>query len=219
MKLLAIDTSTNYLSLALMKDGKIIGKFHRRSDMRHSSLLVPMIDKLLKKSGSKIKDIDAFCISVGPGSFTGLRIGVTTVKGLSYCLKKPIVAVPTLDVIAANVKNFSGVICPVLNARKNKVYACIYESDGKAIKRISKYLLLPAEELEGKLKNIKKSIAFLGDAVGPIYPAKPKVKDWQPKASVVARIGHELFNKKKFTRPEDLEPLYLYSRECDITGW
>ena len=137
MLILAIDTSTDCLSLALLRDDKIIGRFHRRSHMRHSTLLVPMIDKLVKKARLKIRDIDCFAISVGPGSFTGLRIGVTTVKGLAYSLNKPIVAVPTLDVIARNVKNFKGVICPVLDARKNKVYSCFYRSDGKTIKKIS----------------------------------------------------------------------------------
>ncbi len=210
MNILAIDTSTDYLSLALMRDGKIAGRFHRKAPMSHSSLLVPMIDKLLKKTKTRIKDIDGFSISIGPGSFTGLRIGVTTVKGLGYSLKKPIVAIPTLDVIAENVKNFKGVICPALDARKNKVYACLYKSNGKTIKKISKYLLLPMEELMKKVSKFDK-ILFLGDVKG-------RKKDWHPRAEVVARLGQEYFKKRKFVSPEDLEPLYLYSQECDITG-
>ncbi len=146
--MLAIDTSTDYLSLALMRDGKVIARFHRRSHMRHSTLLVPMIVKLLKNARTNLKNINCFCISVGPGSFTGLRIGVATVKGLAYALKKPVVTVPTLDAIAYNVKNFKGIVCPVLDARKNKIYACLYRSDGKNMKKISKYFLIPAEELK-----------------------------------------------------------------------
>src|SRR5512135_1749772 len=106
MTILAIDTSTDYLSLAVTRDGKTAARFHRRSAMRHSSLLVPMIDKILKKAKVKLKAVDCFAISIGPGSFTGLRIGVTTVKGLAYALKKPVVTVPTLDAIAANAKGF-----------------------------------------------------------------------------------------------------------------
>lgn len=210
MIILAIDTSTDYLSLAVMRDGKIVARFHRRAHMRHSSLLVPMIAKLLKRSKLRARDIDSFAISAGPGSFTGLRIGVTTVKGLAYSLKKPIVAVPTLDVIARNVKGFKGTICPVLDARKNKVYACFYSSDGKNVRRISKHLLITAKELMEKATRYDK-IFFLGDAA-------PGKFDWHPRAEIVARIGAGYYEDKKFTTVEDLEPLYLYSRECDIKG-
>lgn len=216
MKILSIDTSTIYLSLAVSDGDKVIAKLHKKAPMSHSSLLVPMIDKLLKKARLKLKDIAVFCISIGPGSFTGLRIGVATIKVLSYTLKKPVVAVPTLDVIAENAKRFKGVICPVLDARKNKVYACIYKSDGKGVRKISKYLLLPVKELKEKLKKFDK-ILFLGDALG-LMDEKEKIKNWHPRAEVASRICLGLIKKKKFTRPEDLEPLYLYSRECDIKG-
>ncbi|OGW84825.1 MAG: tRNA (adenosine(37)-N6)-threonylcarbamoyltransferase complex dimerization subunit type 1 TsaB [Omnitrophica bacterium RIFCSPLOWO2_01_FULL_45_10] len=209
MKLLAIDTSTDYLSIAILDGEGTIERVHRKAERSHSSLLIPTIDRLLKKARLKLKDIDGFCISIGPGSFTGLRIGVVTLKGLAYALKKRIVAVPTLDVIAHNIKNFNGIICPVLDAKKGKVYACLYRSGDEGIKRISKYLLLPVSELSEKLKGIKEKIVLLGDAVGG---------DWHPRAEILGRIGLEYFKKRKFTAPEDLEPLYLYSRECDVTG-
>jgi tRNA threonylcarbamoyladenosine biosynthesis protein TsaB len=229
MTFLAIDTSTDFLSIAVMKNSKIVSRYHKKSAMRHSSMLVPAIDRLLKKTRLKIGDIDCFAVSVGPGSFTGLRIGVATVKGLAYTLKKKIVAVPTLDVIARNVKNFRGVICPVLDARKDKIYACLYKSDGKDIKRLSKYLLLPAHELVNRLKKYDK-IFLLGDAVdlddlrGGIHskieipPRRSYRFNWHPRAEVVAALGSAEFKNKKFVTPQDLEPMYLYSRECDITG-
>ena len=217
MTMLAIDTSTDYLSLAVMRDERIIARFHRRSHMRHSSLLVPMIDKILKKAKVKLKDIDCFCISIGPGSFTGLRIGVVTLKGLAYALDKPIVTVPTLDAIAMNAKSFKGIICPVLDARKNKVYASLYRSDGKNIRKISKYLLLPVKELMVKTHRYDK-IIFLGDALHLIGVAANAKTDWHPKADIVAKLGAEYYKRKKFVSAEDLEPMYLYSRECDIKG-
>ncbi len=223
VNILAIDTSTDYLSLAILKDGTLAAKFHKKADRRHSILLVPTLNKLLKKTALKIKNIDCFAISVGPGSFTGLRIGVTVVKGLAYALKKRIVAVPTLDVIADNAKNFKGVICPVLDARKNKVYACIYKSDGKTVKKISKYLLLPLDELLKKLSKYDK-VLFLGDTIptpgveNHSHPRCGNKVNWHPKAEVVARLGAEYYEDKKFVRAEDLEPLYLYSHKCDITG-
>lgn len=204
MKLLAIDTSSAYLSLAILKDEKILAKFHKKADMRHSILLVPMIDKLLKKVRLKIKDIDCFAVSIGPGSFTGLRIGVTVVKGMAFALKKRIVVVPTLDVIANNGKAHKGIVCPVLDARKNKVYACLYRSDGKTVKRISKYMLLPLADLLNKTKKYDR-VLFLDEAS-------------HPRAEIAARLGAKDFEKNKFVKPEDLEPMYLYSNECDITG-
>jgi len=227
MNILAIDTSTEYLSLAVMKNGKISSRIHKKAAMAHSSILVPSIDKILKKSKLKIKDIDCFAISIGPGSFTGLRIGVTTVKALAYSLNKKIVAVPTLDVIAWNAKNFQGIICPVLDARKNKVYSCIYKSDGHKIKRISRYMLLPMEELEKKLKLYDK-IYKLGDGVDLLGRSFSRLrrdqdqtllrKVWHPKAEVLARFAVDEIKMKKFIKPEDLEPMYIYSRECDIKG-
>ena len=240
MNILAIDTSTDYLSLAILKDGEVAAKFHKKVDRRHSMLLVPTIEKILKKAKLDIGKIDCFSISIGPGSFTGLRISVTVVKGLAYALKKKIVAVPTLDAIAYNAKSFKGVICPVLDARKNKVYACIYASDGKTIKKISKYLLLPLDELLRRLSKYDK-VTFLGDVTkdwpafalndqatqcfgGHIRRSQSKLYTfigeggWHPKALVVAKLGVEYFKEKKFVRAEDLEPMYLYSNECDIKG-
>jgi tRNA threonylcarbamoyladenosine biosynthesis protein TsaB len=229
MTILAIDTSSVYLSLAVMKNGKVVGRFHRKALMAHSRLLVPTIDKILKKARLRPEKIDYFAISIGPGSFTGLRIGVTVVKGMAYCMKKKIVTVPTLDVIAHNAKSFKGVICPVLDARKNKVYACIYRSDGKIVKKISRYLLLPVDELKKKLQRYDK-IALLGDAIDIAERSFERScssrsqdqtllrKVWYPRADVVARLALEEIKKKRFVAPGDLEPMYLYSRECDITG-
>lgn len=219
MRLLAIDTSTEYLTLAVMDGNKVSGRIHKKAAMRHSSLLVPMVDKVLEKSGLKIKDIDGFCIGAGPGSFTGLRIGVATVKAMAYSLNKPIAAVPTLDAIAENAKRFKGAICPVLDARKNKVYACLYRSDGRKVRRISKYLLLPAEELAKKLDAYDK-VLLLGNAIEQIYclAGERQRQPWHPRAEVIGRIGLEYFRKRKFVKPDDLEPMYLYSKECDITG-
>ena len=217
MKQLAIDTSTEYLSLAVLDGDKIIGRFHRKIGRNHSSLLIPYIDKLLKKARLKLKDIDCYSIGIGPGSFTGLRIGVTTVKGLAYCLKKPIAAIPTLDAIAGNINKYRGIICPIIDARKNKFYACLYDSGADGIKRVSGYLLLPLDELM-KLVDRYDKIFFLGDAAHLIGRSSGKMDKWHPRAEVIGRIALGYIKRKEFTGPEDLEPLYLYSKECDIKG-
>jgi tRNA threonylcarbamoyl adenosine modification protein YeaZ len=218
MRLLSIDTSTDCLSIAVTDEGAVLGRFHREVGRRHSELLIPAIDKVLKRCKIKLKDLDGFCVGIGPGSFTGLRIGVATIKGLSYSLNKPIVVVPTMDAIAYNAVKYRGVICPVLDAKKNKIYACFYSSNGKSLKRISKYLLVTVEEL--KNKNAGKDALFLGDGVkllkevSDTYFSAP----WHPKAETIAKMGLEYFKNRKFTSAEDLEPMYIYSRECDVTG-
>lgn len=221
MKLLAIDTSTDYLSLAVMDGDRALARVHRKAPRAHSSRLMPMIGRVLKAAKTPLKKLDGFAISIGPGSFTGLRIGVVTVKGLAYAAKKPIVAVPTMDAIAENAANFRGIICVALDARKNKVYAGIYKSDGRRVKRVSKFLLIPVPELLKRLAAYD-SVTLLGDYAEKIGGLLPKsvvaAVSWQPTPEIVGRLGIELFNKGKFTDVEDLEPFYIYTRECDITG-
>ena len=216
MKILAIDTSTDYLSVAITDGAKVLARYHKPSHRNHSRLLVPTISNLVRNAGLKLNDIGGFCVSIGPGSFTGLRIGVVTMKGLAYALNKPIVAVPTFDIIARSAKSFKGIVCPVLDAKKSKVYACLYKSDGINYKKISKYLLVPAESL---LKMVSKydKVLFLGDGV-KLVGSEERIKNWYPRADVAAALAIESFNKKKFVSPESLEPMYIYSRECDIKG-
>ncbi|MBU0895292.1 MAG: tRNA (adenosine(37)-N6)-threonylcarbamoyltransferase complex dimerization subunit type 1 TsaB, partial [Candidatus Omnitrophica bacterium] len=147
MRLLAVDTSTDYLSVAVMSGEKTLARIHKKAPRSHSTMLVAIIDRVLKMSGTALDELDGFCLSIGPGSFTGLRIGAATVKTLAFVMKKPVVAVPTLDAIAQNQKKFRGIICVVLDARKNKVYAAVYRSDGKRLKKISKTLLLGMSDL------------------------------------------------------------------------
>ncbi len=222
MRLLAIDTSTDYLSLAVVDGERAIARIHKSAPRSHSSLLMPMIEKILKRSKTGLKDLDGFCLSIGPGSFTGLRIGASTIKGLAFVTGKPIVAVPTLDAIAEGGKKFCGIICTVLDARKGKVYASVYTSDAKGVvKRISKALLVPIDELLKKLEGYDK-VLFLGDyaekAAGLLTGGIISPRPWQPKPEVVGALGAKYFKKRKFVKVEDLEPLYIYSKECDITG-
>lgn len=221
MILLAIDTSTEYLGIALFDGKKMLGRVHKKAGIEHSRILVPSIAALLKKCCLRTQDIGCFCVSAGPGSFTGLRIGVSVLKGLAYALKKPIVAVPTLDVIAQNAIKKRGIICTVLDARKSKVYACIYRSNGKALKRLSAYMLLGPDSLLSRARKFK-DVVFLGDAVKKNLlnlPAEIQtIERWHPLPNELARLGWEKLKKRQFVTAEKLEPMYLYSRECDITG-
>ncbi len=232
MLVLGIDTSTSSLTVSLINEKKILASFNSIGTLKHSALLIPTIEKALKKAGSKIEDISLFSIGIGPGSFTGLRVGVTSMRALAIALDKPIVGIPTMDAIAYNglaflkkEKTLDGHmgICPILDAKKNQVYACIYSHDGVNIIRETDYLLEPIDML---LKRLKGSILFLGDAI-PLYKKELSHyknfkarflndRKWLPKASVIARMGLKQYQTGKSENPFDLVPLYLYARDCQV---
>ena len=241
MKILYLDTSSKYLSLAVAQDNKVLSQTHRQLARKHSTQLACLIDKMLKRAGVSLKQIDGFCVSKGPGSFTGLRIGITAIKGLAYALQKPVVAIPSLDILAQNARpvmnrrlSLPFQVCPIVDARQNKVYACLYQArpvkkgfcngarNGKVIRK-SGYLLLPIEEL---LKKLKGEVLFLGDAISLYREQIRKTKRikavfagekfWYPRASRAVSLALERFRKGKIDDVDSLLPLYLYPKTCQI---
>lgn len=220
MKILAIDTSTKFLSLALAEDDKIISAFHRDMEQRHCLRLIPEIDNILRRAKLKLKDVGCIIFSKGPGSFTGLRIGAATVKGLSFGTKIKVVGVPSLDILARNIRQEGSYIVPIIDARRGNVYASIYSFQKEKLKRHMRYSVLPVEEL---LKYIKGDAVFLGDGLIPYGKTiesdfKYKAyffgeKYWYPKASVAVTLGLELIKKKRFENPDKFVPMYLYPKD------
>ena len=221
MKILGIDTSTKYLSVAITDRDRLIGKSSQETGQMHSAHLIPMIQKLLKKSKLQLKDIDLFSMSIGPGSFTGLRIGVSVVKGFVAVSKKPIVAVPTLDIIAQNASYHNGKVCVIVDARKQQIYACLYEIKNKNVKRISKYMLLKIDDL---LKQLRGEVLFLGDGIAlykeeitkheNIKSSFAQEKLWYPDPYRVCALG---FKSGKMVPAKDLVPMYIYAKTCTVT--
>lgn len=220
MKILAIDTSTKFLSLALADEEKIIASFHRDLEQQHCARLIPEIGRLLKKARLKLKDIDYIAFSKGPGSFTGLRIGAATVKGLALATKKRLVGIPSLDILAYNAVDGQKLIVPIVDARRGNVYASIYSFDGERLRRHMKYSVLPLMEL---LKEIKGNATFLGDG---IIPYRKTIEDnfkseaeftaekyWYPKAATAAKLAVESIRKKRFEDVDKFTPLYLYPKD------
>lgn len=166
MKILAIDSSGNVASAAVMDNGILIGEYSINNKLTHSQKLMPMVDELLKSLELKPEEIDVYACSMGPGSFTGLRIGISAVKGIAQALNKPVIGIPTLDGLAWNVQNFAGYICPMIDARNDNVYTAIYSSseENSEIKLISEYLAVHINELIERLPNDNR-IMFLGDGV------------------------------------------------------
>ena len=223
MKILGIDTSSKFLSIAVSEDKNIIKEESYLLDRQHSSQLVPKIKELLKKSRLSIKKIDGFVIGIGPGSFTGLRIGVSTVKGFGIALGKPCIGVASIDAIACNAVGVSGnEIIPVIDAKRGQVYAAIYRKKGNQIIRISEYLLLPIDKL---MKKIKGSPVFLGDGVS-LYKDKicdmnrkavfMEEKYWYPGAGRLIELGFAKIKNMKKVNLDKLIPMYMYPEDCQV---
>src|SRR6267142_5555675 len=151
MRTLAVETSTLAGGAALLDGDLVVGEYVLDIRITHSERLMATIDRLLSDAGWSVRDLEGLAVSVGPGSFTGLRIGVSTVKGLALALAIPIAAVPTLDAMAATVPWSALPVCPVLQARRGEVYASRYRHDGDGLRREWDYLALSPEELAGRL--------------------------------------------------------------------
>ena len=133
MKILAIDTSSAVASAAILEDGKLIAEYILNNKKTHSQKIMPMIDEIIKDSDLTINDIDVFAAAYGPGSFTGLRIGVATAKALAHAVNKPLVEVSTLEGIAYNAVYSDLLLCPIMDARRNQVYNAVYKSEGALV--------------------------------------------------------------------------------------
>lgn len=165
MKLLAIDSSANVASAALMSDGVLIGEISTNYKKTHSQTLMPMIDALLRFVETDIRDIDLFAAANGPGSFTGLRIGLATIKGLAHACDKPVVGVSTLAALAYNVPCCDGLIVPIMDARRDQVYTAAYVWKGNALQSIIEPCAVSIYTLLDNVKAQERRTVFLGDGV------------------------------------------------------
>lgn len=218
MKTLAFDTSTKFLSIACLEGRDVKASFHKDVGIWHSELLFPEIGKLIRKLKWEIAEIDLVCAGLGPGSFTGIRIASSAAKGLAIASGCKITGVPTMDAIAENAPQNSGLIAPFIDARKGKVYTCLYKNLNGRTQKLTDYLLVKADEFLGTLKE---EVLFFGDGLDKYRDELDscglarynKKIDWYPKAMDIGRIGIEM---KKFTDAEDVEPLYLHPKECNV---
>lgn len=220
MKILSVDSSSGTACAAATDDGSLIGEFFMNSGLTHSQTLVPMIDKLLKCSGISIRSMDAFAVTSGPGSFTGLRIGISAVKGMALALGKPCIPVSSLHAMAFNITTEGDIVCSCIDARNGRVYNAIFEIiEGKPI-RIKDDRVISADDLVSEIGNYGKNINFVGDGAEVCYnTAKANLKNnnliLAPqriryiKASGVAIAAEELYLKGEYTDSKGLLPVYL----------
>lgn len=163
MNILAIDTSTNVLGIGLVNDEKVIAEYITNIKRNHSTRVLPTIEFLLNDCGYKIKDIDKIVVAKGPGSYTGLRIGVTVAKSLAWTLKKPLVGVSSLKVMASSSHYFNGLISPIMDARRGSIFTGLYEFvDGELIQVIEDQHI-DAEEWAKQINEYNRPVLFVGD--------------------------------------------------------
>ena len=162
MNILMIDTSGPACGVALSRDGRLVCEMALSSGLTHSQRVAPMMDAALEMSGMTLEDVDLFGAVTGPGSFTGVRIGVTTVKALAYAQKKPCIASDALEALAANVPAFDGLICPILDARAQQVYGAVFEG-GERLVRVMDDGAMKLSEYLGRVEADGRDAMFVGD--------------------------------------------------------
>jgi len=170
MKILAIDTSSNVATAAIAEDNKLICEYTLNHKKTHSQKLMPMIEELFSACEMTVHDIDAIAATVGPGSFTGLRIGIATAKALAHAADKPVISVSTLEAMAYNIPFCSYIIAPIMDARRSQVYTCIYQWDVSSLVALHKAQPMAIEDLCDILKQFETPVVFIGDGV-PVHKA------------------------------------------------
>ena len=171
MKILALESSAVACSVALTEDDFLIAEAYQNNGLTHSVTLMPMCEDLLKNCGLTLQDMDVIAVAAGPGSFTGLRIGVSAAKGLGWALDKPCAKVSTLEAMAWNLSALKGDICPVMDARRSQVYNARFTSDGETVTRLTLDRAISLEDLGKELKKEKneKEQILVGDGAQLCY--------------------------------------------------
>lgn len=219
MKILAIDTSTSHSSLAVIDRNNILGSFSINQVRSHSETLVPMLDALLKYLNLEIKDLDAYVVGKGPGSFTGLRIGMTIGKTIAQVEKKDIIGISTLKALASYIDT-NHYIVPLIDARGGRVYTGVYTWVGKKLINIVEDKLIYIEDLN-KMLDSKKDYIFTGK-VSEIYREElltygkiSKFTNEENLAPALARLGEEEYLAGKISEYETLVPKYIRPSQAE----
>lgn len=218
MKILAVDTSATAASVAVAEENKLIGEFSINTALTHSQTLMPMVDVLLKNTGLSVNDINAVAVNAGPGSFTGVRIGVAAVKGIAFPKNLHCVSVSTLESMAYNMLGNDCVVCSVMDARCSQVYNALFRVKGCTVTRMTDDRALSLTDLKLELQNIREKVVLVGDGavlcnefLGSelenimLAPFNNRIQT----ASSVAYAAFEKINNGETLTVDELMPVYL----------
>lgn len=217
MIVLGLETSSQAASCALTVDGKLFGEYFINAGLTHSQTIMPMVESLLHSVGMEASAVDVLAVSTGPGSFTGLRIGLSAVKGMAMALDKPCAGVSTLHGLAVNGLPFQGYMIPVLDARRAQVYTAVFESTGDGLARRTEDAAIAIQELKERLQDLKGPKLLVGDGAALCKESLPEIEmlytapahsRYQRAASVCA-VAEELAKAGKLVTADALVPSYL----------
>lgn len=223
MRIIALETATMAGGIAVVDEERVISEISLNIKATYSEKLMVAMEHLLDLSGLTINEMDAIAVSVGPGSFTGLRIGLSAAKGLSYASGKPIIGVPTLDALALNIPFSNRLVCPVLDARKGEVYTALYRPNGQFPQKLTDDMVVSPLKL---IEMIKEETVFLGDGVFTyrtlfneqlkgLYHEVP-MPLMAPRASNVGMLAMERLKKGEVDDPYSLVPRYIRKSEAEV---
>ena len=226
MIILGIDTSTKFCNLGLIEDENILIEYTINGlKKKHSSILLSAIKDLLKTMDLKLEKINGIAVSIGPGSFTGLRIGLGVAKGLSYACSLPLLGIPTLDAMAFPLKEIPYLICPILESKKDEIYDVVFQG-GDSLHRVMDYKCEDIQSLLVRLSPLKEEIIFLGDGIKKYRDIiKEKIGkdalfiDSQINLSMATNVAFLGLNKLKKGEEDNistLSPFYLRKSEAEI---
>lgn len=219
MKVLGIDSSGLVASVAVVEDAELRGEYTINYKKTHSQTLLPMLDEVTRMLELDLETVDAIAVSGGPGSFTGLRIGSATAKGLGLALKKPLIHVPTVDALAYNMVGHRDMVCPLMDARRNQTYTGLYLFDGNEMDILLEQCAVGIDEIVAKINTINRAVVFLGDGI-PVFTDYIKENCRVPftfapahvnkqRAGAVAALGLLSFAEGKYESAAEHCPDYL----------
>lgn len=225
MKILGIDSSGLVASVAVVEDENMLAEYTVNYKKTHSQTLLPMLDAIGTMIELDLKTIDAIAVAAGPGSFTGLRIGSATAKGLGLALDKPIVPVPTVDGLAYNLYGTDKLVCPMMDARRSQVYTGVYEFHGRRLQAKISQKAEAVQELAQELNQLGREVIFLGDGV-PVYQEllesllcvehqyAPAHMNKQ-RAGAIAVLGEQYLKEGRVESAREHQPEYLRMSQAE----
>ncbi len=223
MKLMALDTSSITATAALLDGDKLLGEYTINHTRDHSQKSMLIMEELLKGCRVKPDEIDVFAVSLGPGSFTGLRIGIATMATMAQALDKEVIGVPTLEALAYNLFNIDGLVCPIIDAQRDLVYTALYRWAEGNMKEIMKQQIINIDELIGTLREKSEKIFFVGDALEKFEDDLKEGLGWRfstpppkfliPSASSVAEVAKIKMEKGIKT---DIVPIYMRKSAAEV---
>ena len=224
MRILGIESSSLVASVAIVEDEVTMAEYTANFKKTHSQTLLPMIDSMVELLGIELSTMDAIAVSGGPGSFTGLRIGSATAKGLGLALNKPLIHVPTLDATAYNLYGAGALICPIMDARRNQVYTGIYRFE-KEFETVHGQDVMDMGNLIHILNGLGEPVIFLGDGV-PVYEKQIEKNMSAPfrfapahanrqRAAAVAALGAVYFKEGRVETADEHGPDYLRKSQAE----